>query len=85
MPFTVSIKINHRDVVKIEGRNCGPPSGDRESCETRIYQYVAEHAESCKKTVGEVLHVRAEGNERLFALILLDLVAKPKPCNQGNT
>lgn len=83
MPFTVSIKINCREVVKIEGRNCGPPAGDWESCATRIYSYVVSRLETSEQSVGQVLHVRDEGIEKLVALILLDLAAKPKPCNQG--
>ena len=73
MPFTVEVKINQREVVKIHGRNCGPPSGDWESCETRIYRYVAEYPETGEQTVGEILHVRDEGIEKLVALILLEL------------
>ena len=78
MPFSVSIKINHREVVKIDDRNCGPPTGDRESCATRIYSYVAECPEVGGKFIGEILHLRDEGIERLVALILLDLAAKPR-------
>lgn len=84
MPFTVSIQINHREVVKIDGRNCGAPSGDRETCATRIYSYVAEHAETGDQAVGEVIHVRDEGIEKLVSLILLDLAAKPRQCNKAD-
>jgi len=76
MPFAIRITINKREVVLVRGCNCGPPWGDRETCPTRIYRYVADHPESGKQTEGGIIHVRAEGIEKLAGLILLDLAAK---------
>jgi hypothetical protein len=72
MPFTISIAINGRDVVKVDGYNAGPPGGDREES-TRIYKYTATNCESGKVTTGEVLHKREDGIEVLSSLILEDL------------
>lgn len=72
MPFSISIKINDREVLRVSGRNCGSPDGDREN-PMRIYRYSAEDLEKSEVTKGEVLHVRDEGMTRLASIILQDV------------
>ena len=75
MPFSISIKINDREILRIFGRNCGSPDGDRE-IPMRTYRYSAEDLERSEVTKGEVLHVRDEGMTRLASIILQDVAKK---------
>lgn len=72
MPFEITITINSRAVVRIQGHNCDSPTGDRE-IPTRIYRYTATHLETGVTTGGEILHERPEGIVRLAAIILDDM------------
>lgn len=69
MPFTILISINARDLVQIKCRNCG--LADRGL--TR-YRYQAEYAQT--RIEGEVFHRRAQGIEKLSAILLQDLSGK---------
>ena len=75
MPFSISIKINGREILSVFGRNCGSPDGDREN-PMRTYRYSAEDLERSEVTKGEVLHVRDEGMTKLASIILEDVAKK---------
>jgi hypothetical protein len=77
VPFSIKIAINNQEIVNVYGHNCGPQSGSwYDTLGKHIYRYKAENSKSGKETEGEVLHIRAEGMEKLAAIILEDLSEK---------
>ncbi|APG27204.1 hypothetical protein A7E78_04750 [Syntrophotalea acetylenivorans] len=75
MPFSISIKINYREILRVSGYNAKSPDGDSQNS-LRVYRYIAEDLERSEVTKGEVLHVRDEGMTKLASIILQDVAKK---------
>ncbi len=69
MPIKIKIEVNDREVIEIQGRNCGPVEGRGSS--VRRYSYSAKSFGV--EITGEVTHNRGTGVERLAGIILLDI------------